>query len=209
MRSQRGVVNRWLSWQLSQCQRPDAHLSLAEKDNIQLFSANSNNEVTLSPRRLWNRLQKYSNPNVLFDRKAPKASKQGWSSPNVKRKRIWMTPISNQTFLSEKYSWKIVDCVVHYFVFTIFTCIISVSISCTNTFHIASHILPRSLYHTIMIVWNYSGTGRVFMYSQKNRVSPNRLLSSQYQDHRAIFSGDECAWKMYLAQLTSNYFMHM
>ena len=84
-----------------------------------------------------------------------------------KRKRIWMTPISNQTFLSEKYSWKIVDCVVHYFVFTIFTCIISVSISCTNTFLIASHILPRSLYHTIMIVWNYSGTGRVFMYSQK------------------------------------------
>ena len=82
------------------------------------------------------------------------------------------------------------DCVVHYFVFTIFTCISSVSISCTNTFHIASHILPRSLYHTIMIVWNYSGTGRVFMYSQKNRVSPNRLLSSQYQDHRAIFSGD-------------------
>ena len=78
-----------------------------------------------------------------------------------------MTPISNQTFLSEKYSWKIVDCVVHYFVFTIFTCIISVSISCTNTFHIASHILPRSLYHTIMIVWKYSGTGRVFMYSQK------------------------------------------
>ena len=47
MRSQRGVVNRWLSWQLSQCQRPDAHLSLAEKDNIQLFSANSNNGVTL------------------------------------------------------------------------------------------------------------------------------------------------------------------
>ena len=52
MRSQRGVVNRRLSWQPSQCQRPDAHLSFAEKDNIQLFSANSNNGVTLSPRIL-------------------------------------------------------------------------------------------------------------------------------------------------------------
>ena len=77
-------------------------------------------------------------------------------------------------------------------------------------FHIvSSHILLRSLYHTIMIVWKYSGTGRVFMYSQKTWVSPNRLFSSRYQDHRAIFSGDECAWKMFLAQLTSNYFMHM
>ena len=106
--------------------------------------------------------------------------------------------------MSEKYSWKIVDCVVHYFVFTIFTCIISVSISCTNTFLIASHILPRSLYHTIMIVWKYSGTGRVFMYSQKTRVSPNRLLSSNIKTIEQYSAGmnvhEKCIW-CYLLQI--------